>query len=313
MMKRKEFDNVLDECLERIIAGGETLEQCLASYPDQADELRPLLETALVTKGALAIKPRPEFRDRARHQMRMALQEMEPEKERRRFSLFSWQPRWATALIAVLVFLMAGSGTVAAASNSMPDQPLYPVKMATERVRLALTLSPLGKAELYTSLAEKRVTEIINMAEKGKPEQVERTARKLNIHLERIASLTLPAGEEGGMMMAPPAQESPLPEAAMEVPEEEAGVMEEPAPPATEKARGVPGREEGEPGEGPELDRRARLTETVIRNIAEHRAKLRAALDRAPEAARPALRRAIERSDSKYQHLLEILMARDRD
>ena len=151
MKKTKEFDNILNECLERVLTKGETIEQCLASYPAYAAELEPLLQTSLVTKKALAIKPRPEFRERARHQFRSALQEMEQERERR-FFLFNWQPRWATAIIAVLVLLLASGGTVAAAGNSMPDEPLYQVKLATEAVRLTLTPSALGKAELYAKL-----------------------------------------------------------------------------------------------------------------------------------------------------------------
>ena len=60
MKKRKEFDNILDECFERLIKG-ETIEQCLASYPEQAAELEPLLQTAQVTKKATAVEPRPEL------------------------------------------------------------------------------------------------------------------------------------------------------------------------------------------------------------------------------------------------------------
>ena len=66
-MKRKEFDNILNECLERVLTEGETVEQCLASYPDHASELEPLLQTALFDRKASAVKPRLEFRDRATH------------------------------------------------------------------------------------------------------------------------------------------------------------------------------------------------------------------------------------------------------
>ncbi len=85
MKKAREFDNILDECLERILTKGETVEQCLASYPEHAAELEPLLRTSLVTKNALDIKPRPEFKERARYQFRAALQEMERKRERRSF------------------------------------------------------------------------------------------------------------------------------------------------------------------------------------------------------------------------------------
>jgi len=64
-MKQSEiFDTILDECLEKVFSG-ESLESCLAGYPDQADELRPLLETVLGARDAADIAPRPEFRQEA--------------------------------------------------------------------------------------------------------------------------------------------------------------------------------------------------------------------------------------------------------
>ena len=76
MIKDQKFDDILDECLGRLLTGSETLEQCLASYPAHAAELKPLLETALETKRASAIQPRPEFRARAEYQFRSAITSM---------------------------------------------------------------------------------------------------------------------------------------------------------------------------------------------------------------------------------------------
>jgi len=313
MKNRKEFNNILEECLERIIARGETIEQCLTNYPEQANELKPLLETSLATKNALAIKPRPEFRDRARHQLRMALQEMEGKKERR-VSLFGFlTPRWATAVAVFLVILLAGSGTVAAAGNSMPDQALYPVKLATERVRLVLTLSALGKAELYAALADKRVAEIVSMAEKGKSEQVERTAQKLNAHLEEIVSLALPSEEGDEVLLAPAppaAQEAPAPSVELAPAEKEAGVMLAPAPrAAVEEVPPVPD-EAARLEVQDETDKQAKLREIVVRNAAKHSAVMREVLERIPESARPALRQAIANSNAEYEKVLRILRER---
>ena len=72
MKKSSEFENILDECLERLIKG-ETVEQCLESYPEQALELEPLLRTAQATREASAIAPRAEFRARARYEFTSAL------------------------------------------------------------------------------------------------------------------------------------------------------------------------------------------------------------------------------------------------
>ncbi len=118
--KNRKFNDILDECLERLLAKGETLEQCLQSHPEQAAELKPLLETALATKRASAIEPRSEFRARARYQFHSALQTIESKRP-----IFGWLPRWATVVTIALVLLLAGGGgTVAAAAGSMPDEPL---------------------------------------------------------------------------------------------------------------------------------------------------------------------------------------------
>ena len=109
MNKSKEFDNVLDECLERLLVKGETIEQCLQSYPEQAAELKPLLQTALAAKKVSTIQPRAEFKASARYQFRSALQEMASQKTR---SFFGWFPRWATVVTIVLVLLLAGGGTI---------------------------------------------------------------------------------------------------------------------------------------------------------------------------------------------------------
>ena len=283
-MKNKEFDNILDECLERLLVKGETIEQCLASYPEQATELEPLLQTALAAKKVSAIHPRPEFRARARYQFHSALREV---GTKRGLRFFGWQPRWATAVAMVLIMLLAGSGTVAAAGNSMPDEPLYPVKLATEQVRLRLTPSNLGKAQLYVNFADKRVLEIARMAEVGKPELVERTARRLDTHLAMIAYLVSPPEQEEAVLMAPPAEEAP-------------------APPPT-KAPGPPGETDGRPVPTREINRRARLRAAVANYAIHHPAALRAVLNRAPESAKPALRRAIAISVARYEKALEAI------
>ena len=305
MMKDKEFDNILDECLERILTRGETIEQCLESYPEQSAELEPLLQTALLTKRASAIKPRPEFRERARYQLRSALQEMEEKRERRPF-FFGWQPRWATAVIVVLVFLLASGGTVAAAGNSMPDEPLYPVKLATETVRLTLTPSALGKAELCVKLVDKRVEEIIKMADKGKMKHVERTAQRLNTCLVMAANLAAPeAVPEEVLAPTPEAvpEEVPAPPVAEEPPEKEAGVVMAPAPPAVEEAPVPPGQVK--------LDKRAKLKIMVARCAVEHPAALHVLLERVPESARPELLRIIMELDAEYEKTLEALNERE--
>lgn len=64
------------------------------------------------------------------------------------------------ALAIVLVFVLSGGGVVAAAQNSLPDEPLYAIKLATEKVRVAATADVQIKTELRAKLASKRIEEI---------------------------------------------------------------------------------------------------------------------------------------------------------
>jgi len=308
MRKSREFDNILDECLERLLVRDETIEQCLRSFPEYADRLKPLLETALATKQASAIQPRAEFRDKARYQFYAALEEMGRKRSRPVFS-WSWQPRWAMAVAIVVVLLLTSGGTVAAASGSMPDGLLYPVKLATEQVQLALTPSALGKAELYAKLADKRVLEIVHMAGKNKPEQIERTAQRLDAYLTEIAVLSSARELSGGIAMAPAVEEVP---AAREVPvpkealtAEEALVAEE--EPEVEEAPLMPERAVGGKEARLKVDRRGRLRAIVAHQAINHPARLRALLETVSESAKPALLRAIVLSETGYEKALESL------
>jgi hypothetical protein len=268
MKTDKELSNILNECLERLLVKGESIEQCLHRYPEQAAELEPLLQTAVVAKRGAAIQPRAEFKARARYQFRSALQEA---TSRSRPSL-SWLPRWAAVATIALVLLLVGGGTVVAAGNSMPDNPLYPVKLAAEQVQLVLTPSQMGKARLCAELADRRVAEIVYMANKGDVQQVELITQRLDKRLAMLAALAS-AQKAGGepMMMAPPA---------------EAEV----------------GREGYAQG-----GNQAKLKKAVEDNAVKHQEVLQAVLEKAPEQAKPALRRAIDVSAAGYKKALEAL------
>ena len=278
MKSNREFSDILDECLERLFSKRETLEQCLASYPEQAIELKPLLETALATKQTSAIEPSPEFKARARYEFRSALQGMEA---KRGLSFLEWWPRWATVVAIVLVLLLAGGGTVTAASGSMPNGFLYPVKIASEQVRLTLTPSKLGKAELYANLADKRVSEIVYVASKGDMEQVELTTQRLNNALTSIATLVSTQKErgEGELMLAP----APVPAPAA-------------APNESDEAGKSVDTQDNDRGE---------LRQILAQYAISHPARLRAALEEAPESIKPALLQAIDISVAGYDAALK--------
>jgi hypothetical protein len=335
MKNMREFDDILNECIERIIKGA-TIDTCLADYPEQAAALEPLLRTAADTIKAAAITPRPEFRQRAGYEFQAALRNLKPEKH----GFFRWQARWVAVVSAVIVVLLAGGGTVAASSNSLPDQPLYAVKLATENVRLALTPSALGKASLYAEFADRRVDEIIKMAEKGKVAQVVKSTDRMNDQLLAMANLSLPARETGtggetpAILMAAPATDAgappevsapavtPAPTAAAapglrSAPTPVTGPAEnvkQPVSSANLSAAKAP-EKQAAPADKAAVTARAEkkvkiksaadLKTTVSEQAEKNTQELQKVLERAPDAVKAALERAIDIAGKGYEEALK--------
>jgi len=193
MNQEERFNNILNECLDRILKG-ETVEQCLLSYPEQARELEPLLKTAKAARIISSVQPRPEFKVEASRRFRAALVEMQvKQNERKAHTLRRWQWRWrsgwAVALIILVIVIAGGGGTIAAASGSMPDSGLYSVKLASEKIQLALTPGETAKTELNAEFADRRTNEIIYLAKKGNAKELQVVASRLNTNLSNISQL----------------------------------------------------------------------------------------------------------------------------
>lgn len=320
----RELENILQTCLERVLNRGEDLERCLEDYPEHAAEIKPLVETALATRRALDIKPSAEFRSRARYQFQQALAQS---SSRKKPSLLGWLPRWAPVPMLILGLLVAGAGTVAAAGYSMPDSPLYPVKIASEQVQLELTPSGMGKAELQMSLADRRVNEIVYLANKGDTRSIEAVAENLNDRLENLAGLLSAAGETGksgalapaaapepNMMAVPEPTPSPAPQTSARAPAAAAVPTLTPAPTppprmgVAENGGGKDAAVEAVPGEPAKLDpEKMRLKAAILRYAANHPAVLQSILENAPESSRPALRHAITVMLKAYVNTLNAL------
>jgi hypothetical protein len=213
MAKYNQFDSMFDECLESLLAGKQTVEQCLQKYPEQANELEPLLRTAMSVRQAVDIKPSPETKARGRYQLQLKMAEMNKPK---RAWFPGWQPRWAMAVMAVLLVFVMGGGAVVAANGSMPGSPLYPVKIATENVRVKLAGSDVEKVELLTTLADRRVTELSYLMESGKPDvkKVEGIAARYNDHVTQVGTIAKVEETAEETMMIAATADSPAPEAA---------------------------------------------------------------------------------------------------
>ena len=113
------------------------------------------------------------------------------------FFLFSYQFRMALA--GLLVFVLAGIGTVSAAQGALPGDLLYPVKVSVnEKVEIALAPTPAAKVEVQVRLAERRIDEARELSVRGRLD--DKTAKTLtddfDEHSAQALALTEPDEQE---------------------------------------------------------------------------------------------------------------------
>jgi hypothetical protein len=207
----------------------------------------------------------------------------------------------------------------------MPDSVLYPVKLATEEARMTITFSDIGKAELYAELTDKRVDEIVYLANRGDSARVSAQAHKLDDSVDKMANLTQAAyGNRNAAMVAAPAQ---APSAK--------GGAPQPAAPATQLpmvGSGAPATDKNVTGaaapptisappqpkfgitaaEKPEAagasgntaargNKESKLKTILTANAVKHPAQLRAALERVPESVKQDILRSIAVTAASYE------------
>lgn len=163
-----DFEVILDRCLADIAAGRETIDSCLRRHPAQRGQLAALLQIA---ERAREAPPAPLPADKRRAlesrflrragqlRSKLALRPSAP-----RASV--WRRRAALAVASfVAVFLLLGSA-VSVSAASAPGDFLYPVKRATEQVRLTLA-SEQQQVNLYMEFARQRLQELHALQDRG--------------------------------------------------------------------------------------------------------------------------------------------------
>lgn len=234
MTAQQRMDDILNECLDRL-ARGETMEACLARYPEHAPELRPLLIVVRTTLAAtVQITPRAEFRTAARHRFLDALAARHA-RERESFFTWSWMRRWGAVAAGVALLVVIGRGTVAAAESSLPTQPLYTIKQATEAFQIALAPEGSAKAKVYTELATRRLDEMTVLARQGDVQNVDRLTSQLEAHLDNATLAASHASPEP----APSSESVPSP-TATSTPTAAAAQATQPAATATPSPTATP-------------------------------------------------------------------------
>src|SRR4030066_416192 len=154
------IQSIVDNSLPDLLKGETTLEAVLAAYPDQAQALRPLLESVLWIQ---AHQPDAEFRpgylETSRHRLITAIAHQPISK---------WQQFWHrptpqrfavqsfSFVLLIFSFVMVLNSLFLAARLAIPGDFLYPTKLGFEAVQLALTLDPQSAAPLQIEFNQHR-------------------------------------------------------------------------------------------------------------------------------------------------------------
>ncbi len=136
------------------------------------DSMVEVPQTTLARAGAIIRAPRP----LARPVTRPAAVPF------RRFRLSSLAAALVLGLIALSLLTVGASA--AASSNALPGEPLYPVKTTLEQIQVSITTDPYERAQLSLILSQRRLSEIQDLAAKGKYRGIAQSATALEESLE---------------------------------------------------------------------------------------------------------------------------------
>ncbi len=306
MPSDRQFEYIFAECLDRL-QGGEDLEMILRDHPDEADRIRPLLESTNAI-AAFSPDPEPRFKTAARLRFHGAVRGhvlREQEKAESRWFSGGLTPlarAWVgSAAVLVLALGISGGATVASAS-AMPESPLYGIKRLAERARLAMTPSEARRSDLLLTFADERARELTVMAAEGRVDQVERLQRDLVKQMELaqaergVSSTVLPSDSVAEVSAAAP----PMMAAAPMAGADSESIMSTSADVA-EGAQGSADAAASSVRMGPEPNEELRaLLARFQHEYEEHFARLTLAQQNAPPSARDVVSAALEEIRARY-------------
>jgi len=198
------IDRIFNICLDEVLSGQSTIDDCLKRYPDYATELEGLLATSLDISKAARIEPPAG----AKMRIRVALNERMAELSGRKLAPKPfWRFGWVNGVVTFVLGLSLAGGSVAyAASGAMPGQALYPVKLDLEQALVSVTFSSDAKIQLYAALNDRRVGEIVYLAQKGDSQGIVKVTSRIENNLSAAANAKgLSANEYAAAKAAAPA------------------------------------------------------------------------------------------------------------
>ncbi len=172
-MNDRAFAQLLDHCLEELAQNGD-VDAVLRRHPQSAERLRPLLNLALETQHYYVEVPEPPGNLIAgKKRFLEAAAELRTAKARSRRPLWTW-PKWAPVLkfagailALLLIFMPVGTHLAWSVVNSLPSQPLYPVKLRIADVYFIRSEDPEMSVTWALSFAAEHVHEARTLVDRG--------------------------------------------------------------------------------------------------------------------------------------------------
>lgn len=189
------FEEILARCIDEVKAGRSTIEDCVARYPHVREQLEPLLRIALEIRETPDVRPSTSFRIRARVQLmdqihsKGAVAKGSRLRYHDRLNPIAYVRRSSMVgiVIAIVLALSAiGGGTAYASQASLPGDTLYPVKLATEEFRMMLPGGDIVRAERSLGFAERRVEEMLALAERERTQHLDVAAARYEDAIKNV-------------------------------------------------------------------------------------------------------------------------------
>lgn len=198
---------IIDACLDLLLSGQATLDEILARYPDEAGELRAILETSLrFNNSRHHLDTEPERKSAQKIRLLKAIKANPQnagylEKSTGFLDLFRtlFNPRtYQLAGSIALVFLLLFSSTVGfafAAKNSIPGDLLYQPKLTLEKAALTFSLSDAQDTKLQIDYTNRRMDEVEAVIQTNRlgylSTSVDRYQEQVELTINKISSSSL--------------------------------------------------------------------------------------------------------------------------
>lgn len=188
-------EEILDDCITRLQNGDDGIKALRRDFPQQAQELAPLAEIARQMQSVFhAPAASADFAHNSKIRLlnRLRAAQTPTTAAKRRMPAvkrLSWRPARAIAtLVITFALLLTSTGVARASSDALPGDVLYPVKRGVEEIRLAITFSESGDAELLNDFTTERVDEIEALILTGRDEYLDEALEDYEVMLDRLVT-----------------------------------------------------------------------------------------------------------------------------